>query len=78
MDRWQHLSLTLERRYFGTMDNPYSEWVLQLNEGDEVQGLDVILDRYGAQGWELVSVTPTTWGKTDVKTLTVIFKRQAE
>lgn len=75
MDRWQHLSLTLERRYFGTMDNPFSEWVLQQNDGAEVQGLDVILDTYGALGWELISITPTAWGKTDAKALTVIFKR---
>jgi hypothetical protein len=76
MDHWQHLALAVERRYFGTMDNPYSDWVLVLDDGTEIQGMEPILDRYGGQGWELVSMVPTSWGKNEAQGLTAVFKRK--
>lgn len=77
MDTWQHLSMALERRYYGTMDNPFSDWAVHLDDGTEVEGLQNILDRFGGQGWELVSLLPTAWGKNEAKALTAVFKRRA-
>jgi hypothetical protein len=76
MEQWQHLALTLERRYFGTMDDPFSEWVARQSDGTELEGLQNILDQCAAQGWELVSLVPTTWGKSEAKALTAVFKRR--
>ena len=77
MERWEHLALTLERRYFGTMDAPQSDWAVAVPDGDEMLGLQQILDRTAAQGWELVSLLPTAWGKSEAKALTAVFKRRA-
>ena len=77
MERWQHLSLILERRYYGTMDNPFSDWAAPLPDGTEIEGLQAILDRFGGEGWELVSLISTAWGKNEAKSLTAIFKRRA-
>jgi hypothetical protein len=76
METWEHLVLTLERRYYGTMDDPYSEWVARLPNGQEVEGLQALLNGLGAQGWEMVSLVSTTWGKNEAKALTAIFKRR--
>ncbi len=79
MDRWEHLALTLERRYFGTMDEPQSDWAATLpGTAGEVLGLQAILDRTAAEGWEVVSLLPTAWGKSEAKALTAIFKRRAQ
>ena len=76
MERWEHLALTLERHYFGTMDAPQSDWAVTLPDGSEMLGLQQILDRTAAQGWELVSLLPTAWGKSEAKALTAVFKRR--
>ena len=75
MEQWQHLAMTLERRYYGTMDDPFSDWVTRRADGSEIEGLQAILDDYAADGWELVSLVPTAWGKNEVKALTAVFKR---
>jgi len=76
METWEHLALNLERRYYGTMDEPYSDWVVTLPNGQDVQGMQNILNGLSAQGYETVSIIPTSWGKTDVKTMLGIFKRK--
>ncbi len=76
MESWEHLALTLERRYYGTMDDPYSDWGTHLPNGQEVEGLQAILNGLSVQGWELVSLIPTTWGKNEAKALTAILKRR--
>ena len=77
MDQWEHLALTLERRYFGTMDAPQSDWAVVLPDGGEVLGLQQILNQTAAQGWELVNLLSTAWGKSEAKALTAVFKRRA-
>jgi hypothetical protein len=72
---WDHMALTLERRYYGTMDDPFSEWAARLPDGTDLEGLQVILDHLSTQGWEMIGLLPTSWGKTDAKALTAIFKR---
>ena len=76
MEHWEHLALTLERRYFGTMDAPQSDWAVNAPDGNEMLGLQQILDTTAAQGWELVSLLPTAWGKSEAKALTAVFKRR--
>lgn len=76
MDNWEHLALSVQRQYAGTMDEPTSDWVLKLEDGTQLIGLEAILDRYGSKGWELVSTLAVGWNKTDVQELTVIFKRR--
>ncbi len=76
METWEHLALNVERRYYGTMDAPYSDWVVSLPNGQEVEGMQNILNNLTAQGYEMVSLIPTSWGKTEVKMLLGIFKRR--
>jgi 1,2-phenylacetyl-CoA epoxidase catalytic subunit len=76
MDQWEHLALTLDRHYFGTMDEPLSDWAVTLPDGSEMLGLQQILNSTAAQGWELVSLLPTAWGKNEAKALTAVFKRR--
>jgi hypothetical protein len=50
--------------------------VVTLPNGQDVQGMQNILNGLSAQGYETVSIIPTSWGKTDVKTMLGIFKRK--
>ena len=59
-------------------------WRLTLADGTVVDGLDGILNRYGAQGWELVSIldderrgVSAATAETVLIGITLVFKRPA-
>ena len=59
-------------------------WRVTLTDGTTVDGLDGILNRYGAQGWELVSVldderrgVSAATAETVLLGITLVFKRPA-
>ena len=53
MDKWQYLTFEIhyDRR-------KHKDWVLQFAERSPLVGMKAILEAYGADGWELVSLEP--------------------
>lgn len=75
MERWEHRSVLIRRTAH--------VWSVQFADGETLEGIDRILDDYGAKGWELVSFTPNSWstgagqyGPFDVTAYRAVFKRR--
>lgn len=52
MPEWEYRTLRAE------YDKKRKKWVVKFGESPPLVGLQAILDAYGAQGWELVSLNP--------------------
>jgi hypothetical protein len=77
MDRWEHRTVYVSRNERG--------WAVQFSDGQTLEGIDTILDTYGAKGWELVSLVAHSWsaptgqaGPYEVTAYRAVFKRKAE
>ena len=51
MARWEHRTLSI-----GYDKKEHKDWVLQGSDGVALVGLPTILEAYGSEGWELVSL----------------------
>ena len=74
MERWEHRTVLIPRDAAG--------WFIEYADGTRLEGLDQILDEYGAKGWELVTLLPQTYhtaaghyGPFDVTAYRAVFKR---
>ncbi len=69
MQKWEYINIAISK--------PKDKWVV---DGKEVEGPNVtrasILNQYGAEGWELVSVT--SWQGPSGSGHTYYFKRPVE
>lgn len=69
MQKWEYMNIAISK--------PKDKWVV---DGKEVEGANVtrtaILNQYGAEGWELVSVT--AWQGPSGSGHTYYFKRPVE
>ena len=75
MDRWEHRTVLIQRDSTG--------WAIEYADGTRVEGIDQILDEYGAKGWELVTFAPQTYltnagqfGPFDASAYRAVFKRR--
>ena len=76
MDQWEHRTILI-RRTGGT-------WSIEFADGQSIEGIDQVLDEYGAKGWELVSFLPQAWatgagqfGPYEFEAYRAVFKRRA-
>jgi hypothetical protein len=53
MARWEYRTFSI-----GYDRKRDKDWVLEISDGDTLVGLAVILETYGSDGWELVSLQP--------------------
>lgn len=51
MQRWAYASIRMKFSF------EHGDWVASYNDGTAVVGIESLLNAYGAQGWELVSLT---------------------
>ncbi|MDQ3699862.1 MAG: DUF4177 domain-containing protein [Chloroflexota bacterium] len=75
MHRWEHRTVLITR--------DGDRWSVQFAEGESLDGLERILDEYGAKGWELASFVPHSWttragyyGPYEVDAYRAVFKRR--
>lgn len=75
MDQWEHRTILIQRDSSG--------WAIQYADGTRLEGIDHILDEYGAKGWELVTFLPQTYlttsgqfGPFDASAYRAVFKRR--
>jgi hypothetical protein len=79
VDRWEYAALEIERRSRFFFDR--GDWFITLEEGRHIIGLENILDYFGEDGWELVSMIPTGYNANfglsrSPVYLTLAFKRR--
>ena len=53
MNKWEYVTL-----YITYDKKKHKNWVVSYNSGKILVGLSAILETYGTQGWELVSLMP--------------------
>jgi hypothetical protein len=75
VERWEHRTVLINRGASG--------WLIEYADGTRLEGLDQVLDEYGAKGWELVTLIPQTYataagqfGPFDVSAYRAVFKRR--
>lgn len=69
---WEHSTYAVRK------DRATGKWVRELKNGERIEGLAATLNKSGADGWELVSLSPESWeGGTvsEVTTYRATFKR---
>lgn len=86
MDKWTYASFSMwweERK--DVHGKKYNTWVCYLNDGSQLEGLVIILNHFGAQGWELVNVvtevsraTGAYGGGADTQVYRAFFKKKVE
>ena len=76
MERWEHRTVLIQRDAGG--------WAIEFADGSRLEGLDQVLDEYGAKGWELVTLIPQSYvtaagqfGPFDASAYRAVFKRRA-
>ena len=77
MTKWEYLCPWIEIQQ---IDRKHHDWTLRFSDGTQLIGLDEILNDFGSQGWELVSVLPTKLEGNhyhyEPKAFHVMFKRR--
>ena len=75
MQKWEHRVILVR------WEPSHKTWVATFSDGVQIVGFEQVLDHFGSEGWELVSVVGTTWaaraavGAGVFRTYRAIFKR---
>ena len=86
MDMWEYQVTNVRlAQIMAPERKSHWEWVEDQPDGSLLPGMKTILDKYGKEGWELVSMIPQYWEGTvpgqwataDVRIYKAVFKRQA-
>ncbi len=88
MDKWEYHTTYIEWKANELRDSrgkKYSAWVVEFTDGSHIEGMDNILNYFGGNGWELVSVvtehsvgTTAYQGGADTTAYREMFKRRAQ
>jgi len=81
MGKWEYQSTSLGLvQLFGPEMKRYWDWAEKQEDGSFIRGLDLVLNKYGEQGWELLALIPTYWKGTSfeqqAESLRAVFKRR--
>lgn len=75
MSSWEYITvyIRLETKRTSRLKKTF-EWTAEVPNGDKLNGMAEILDHYGRQGWELVSVVDEYRGGNTVSSQVEVYR----